>query len=180
MTTTKSLELMENGNSNNRIGSDTNNLLSFTVGDFDLKLHKGQVLVVCGPVGSGKSTLIHGILDEADSIPLPHSVSSSSKTVDSKSTAVSSSVPIPVQKYGHYSYAPQDPFILNQSIRENILFGDPYNAERYNKVLDACALWPDIQQIGGSDLIQIGMYLYPMFKLWCYTLTYHEVCLYYT
>jgi len=61
-----------------------------------------------------------------------------------------------VQKGGRISYAPQDPFILNQSLRENVLFGSELDMDRYNRVLDACALRPDIQQLGGSDLIQIG------------------------
>ncbi|OEU11111.1 ATP-binding cassette transporter [Fragilariopsis cylindrus CCMP1102] len=120
-------EVVENGG----VGCTSNDGLSFTAGDFSFELRKGQVLVVCGPVGSGKSTLINGILDEADRTMM-------------------------VQKHGQYSYGPQDPFILNQSLRENILFGTPLNEKRYNAVLDACALRPDIQQLGGSDLIQIG------------------------
>jgi ABC-type multidrug transport system fused ATPase/permease subunit len=61
-----------------------------------------------------------------------------------------------VIKHGQFSYAPQDPFILNQSLRDNILFGSPYDKERYNRVLDSCALRPDIEQLGGSDLVEIG------------------------
>lgn len=115
--------------------------LSFTVGAFDFELKRGEVMVVCGPVGSGKSTLINGILEEAEQLPLP--------------TEADAAVPM-VQKGGQISYAPQDPFILNQSLRENILFGSELDMERYNRVLDACALRPDIQQLGGSDLVQIG------------------------
>lgn len=123
------------------------NNLSFTAGAFDFELKRGEVMVVCGPVGSGKSTLINGILEEADPLPLP--------TEPDAGNALSASVPM-VQKGGRISYAPQDPFILNQSLRENVLFGSELDMDRYNRVLDACALRPDIQQLGGSDLIQIG------------------------
>jgi len=116
--------------------------LSFTVGQFDFELHRGQVMVVCGPVGSGKSTLLNGILEEAEEFPF---------AVDSTEAAT----PM-VQKSGFISYAPQDPFILNRSLRENVLFGSDLDVVRYNRVLDACALRPDIEQLGGSDLVQIG------------------------
>jgi len=55
---------------NTAIESGSRDNLSFTVSEFNLELRKGEVMVVCGPVGSGKSTLINGILDEADAIEL--------------------------------------------------------------------------------------------------------------
>ena len=119
--------------------------LSFTVGQFDFELNRGEVMVICGPVGSGKSTLLNGILEEAEEVPYAE------EYVDPTTT------PTPmVQKGGEIAYAPQDPFILNQSLRENILFGSDFDAIRYNRVLDACALRPDIEQLGGSDMVQIG------------------------
>jgi len=121
--------------------------LSFTVGEFNFQLRRGEVMVVCGPVGSGKSTLINGILEEAEELPLPREPSEDGSTA----------APIPmVQKSGRIAYAPQDPFILNLSLRENILFGSDLDLNRYNRVLDVCALRPDIEQLGGSDLVQIG------------------------
>lgn len=104
-------------------------------------------MVVCGPVGSGKSTLLNGILEEAEELPL----SNLNFNELPPSTTISM-----VQKSGRISYAPQDPFILNLTLRDNILFGSDFDSEWYNKVLDACALRPDIEQLGGSDLIQIG------------------------
>ena len=151
-----SLDITENGG----VGCTSNDGLSFTAGDFSFELRKGQVLVVCGPVGSGKSTLINGILDEADRVlNHRHRYSTETNTTNDKhapSSTTKTKGTMMVQKHGQYSYAPQDPFILNQSLRENILFGTPLNEKRYNAVLDACALRPDIQQLGGSDLIQIG------------------------
>jgi ABC-type multidrug transport system fused ATPase/permease subunit len=106
----------------------------FTVTDFDFSVKKGEVMAVCGPVGSGKSTLLNGILDEAEML------GESSVT-----------------KHGKLSYVPQTPFILNQTLRDNILFGLGYDKDRYERVLDACCLRPDLKQLGESgDLTEIG------------------------
>ncbi|KAL3924691.1 MAG: hypothetical protein SGILL_000891 [Bacillariaceae sp.] len=115
------------------LSSRSNGGTSFTVSEFNFSLKRGEVLAVCGPVGSGKSTFLNGILEEAE--PMGQTE---------------------VVKNGQFAYAPQDPFILNQSLRENILFGLRYEKERYNRVLDACALRPDIEQLGGTDLVEIG------------------------
>ncbi len=138
---TETTERIENGASRDN--------LSFTVGRFDFELRKGEVMVVCGPVGSGKSTLLNGILQEAEELPLMTEATEFGNSTSETSTPM-------VQAGGRISYAPQDPFILNLSLRENILFGSDFDTERYNRVLDACALRQDIEQLGGSDLVQIG------------------------
>jgi ATP-binding cassette subfamily C (CFTR/MRP) protein 1 len=45
---------------------------------------------------------------------------------------------------------------MNASIRENILFGNPYNEEKYKKILSACALTSDLKILKGVDLTEIG------------------------
>lgn len=108
---------------------------TFTVSGFDFTVCKGEVLAVCGPVGGGKSSLINGIIDE---IP---KASSSTK----------------VTQRGSIAYVPQTPFILNATIRANILFGRPFDPELYDRVLDACCLRPDLEQLGASaDQTEIG------------------------
>lgn len=53
--------------------------------------------------------------------------------------------------------ASQSPFILNATIRDNILFGADYNEDLYDRVLNACNLKPDLKQLGSSgDLTEIG------------------------
>ena len=54
------------------------------------------------------------------------------------------------------SYAAQSPFLQHQSIRDNILFGSPYDEERYQAVLEACALNPDLEIFEEKDLTEIG------------------------
>ena len=41
---------------------------------------------------------------------------------------------------GRVSYASQDPWVFSATLRENVLFGSPYDKEWYNKVIKACAL----------------------------------------
>lgn len=50
----------------------------------------------------------------------------------------------------------QQPWLLNATIRDNILFGEPYRPKRYNKILDACALKPDIDLMPDNDMTKIG------------------------
>ena len=107
----------------------------FTVSEFNLSLRKGEVLAVCGPVGSGKSTLVGGIISEV-----------SQATKDTK-----------LELNGKVAYVPQTPFILNTTFRENILFGLPFDREKYDRVVESCSLRADIDQLGAAqDLTQIG------------------------
>ena len=55
------------------------------------------------------------------------------------------------------SYAAQTPWLQHQSIKENILFGSPYEEERYNEVLECCALLPDLKILEDGDETEIGV-----------------------
>ncbi|GIQ85023.1 hypothetical protein KIPB_006630, partial [Kipferlia bialata] len=50
----------------------------------------------------------------------------------------------------------QSAFLLNASLKDNILFGTPYDEERYNEVLGVCCLHEDIEQLQGGDTTEIG------------------------
>jgi len=54
------------------------------------------------------------------------------------------------------AFASQTPWLMNATVRDNILFGDPFNAPRYNKVITACALYRDFETLEGGDLTEIG------------------------
>ena len=57
---------------------------------------------------------------------------------------------------GTLSYAAQEPWIFCGTLRQNILFGQAYDGERYWKVLQVCALYQDIQKFDHSDLTLVG------------------------
>ena len=54
------------------------------------------------------------------------------------------------------AFCPQSPWLLNDTIRNNILFGSAYNASRYEHVLYACALLPDLETLQLADRAQVG------------------------
>ncbi|XP_059377246.1 ATP-binding cassette sub-family C member 5-like [Carassius carassius] len=97
-----------------------------------LCIRKGSLLGVCGGVGSGKSSLLSALLGQM--------------TLLGGSVAVN----------GDFAYVAQQAWILNDSLRENILFGKKYIEEKYNAVLEACCLFPDIIELPYGDMTEIG------------------------
>ena len=98
-----------------------------------MSVRPGEILAIVGPVGSGKSTIINAIIGE-----------------------VSVSPSTTMERRGKVAYASQVAFILNSTVRENILFGSDFDAARYNQVLDACCLREDIKHLSNGDLTEIG------------------------
>jgi len=54
------------------------------------------------------------------------------------------------------SYAAQSPWLQHLSIKDNILFGSPLDEERYEQVIDACALRADLDMLEDGDATEIG------------------------
>uniref|UniRef100_A0A7S4RSI7 Uncharacterized protein n=1 Tax=Ditylum brightwellii TaxID=49249 RepID=A0A7S4RSI7_9STRA len=106
---------------------------NFTLSDINFSVAKGEVLAVVGEVASGKSTLLQGLLGD---------IQTATNTV--------------VTKSGRVTFAGQTPFILSCTVRENILFGLSFDKGRYEKVLEACCLVPDLQMWPAGDLTEIG------------------------
>ena len=98
----------------------------------DLTVSRGELVAVVGSVGAGKSTLLGA---------LTGSVAARRGTVHVR---------------GSVAYAAQRPFVLSSSVRDNILFGLPYDEARYHRVLDACALTADLALLPAGDRTQIG------------------------
>uniref|UniRef100_A0A8C2CME4 ATP-binding cassette sub-family C member 5 n=1 Tax=Cyprinus carpio TaxID=7962 RepID=A0A8C2CME4_CYPCA len=103
-----------------------------TLHRIDLCIRKGSLVGVCGGVGSGKSSLLSALLGQM--------------TLLGGSVAVN----------GDFAYVAQQAWILNDSLRENILFGKKYIEEKYNEVLEACCLFPDIIELPYGDMTEIG------------------------
>lgn len=58
--------------------------------------------------------------------------------------------------YGKVAYVPQQAWMQNQSVRENILFGKAFESERYTKVMNSCALYLDMNILLHGDKTEIG------------------------
>uniref|UniRef100_A0A158Q5Q4 Multidrug resistance-associated protein lethal(2)03659 n=1 Tax=Dracunculus medinensis TaxID=318479 RepID=A0A158Q5Q4_DRAME len=104
----------------------------YAVRDVTLKARAGQLIAIVGPVGCGKSSLLHSLLRET-------------KCVSGK-----------MRTNGRIAFVSQDAWIFSGSIRENILFGFPYEKERYEKTLQLCALNEDLAQMPNGDLSLVG------------------------
>jgi ABC-type multidrug transport system fused ATPase/permease subunit len=99
--------------------------------DIDFELHHGRLCCIIGKVGSGKTSLMHALLGELD------------KTKGS------------VAVKGSVAYAAQSSFVMNMTLKDNILFGSDYDEEKYKQVLFACALEEDLKQLpAGARVIQ--------------------------
>lgn len=59
-------------------------------------------------------------------------------------------------RQGGVAYAAQESWVQNETIRENILFGSPYDEERYQKVIYQCALKHDLELFEAGDSTEVG------------------------
>lgn len=57
---------------------------------------------------------------------------------------------------GSVAYVPQQAWILNTTVQENILFGSPYSASAYELAVSSCTLKPDLDILPAGDLTEIG------------------------
>ena len=57
---------------------------------------------------------------------------------------------------GSVAYVPQQAWIQNATVKDNILFSKDFRESRYQKVIDACALGPDLDILPGGDETEIG------------------------
>ena len=57
---------------------------------------------------------------------------------------------------GSTAYVPQQAWIQNATLKDNILFGKEHSEKRYKKIIEACALTPDIKILPGGDQTEIG------------------------
>lgn len=104
--------------------------------------------IIVGPVGSGKSSLLLSLLGETRRLQgrnyLPAPIARALVPIDED--GLSDTV----------AYAPQSPWLLGTSVKENILFGLPFDEGRYKAVLRACALETDLKILEYHDETEVG------------------------
>ncbi|XP_077439067.1 ATP-binding cassette sub-family C member 2 [Vanacampus margaritifer] len=98
----------------------------------NLDIKPGRLVAVVGAVGTGKSSLMSAILGEM------HSTKGF------------------INIQGSLAFVPQQAWIQNATLRDNIMFGSPFEEKRYQEVIQACALAPDLELLPGGDMTEIG------------------------
>ncbi|KAG0241589.1 hypothetical protein BG011_003500, partial [Mortierella polycephala] len=109
-----------------------------------MSLRRDELLAIVGPVGCGKSSFCMALLQE---MPL---VAGSFTMVRNHERDLQRQRPLTM------SYSSQSPWIFGGTIKSNILFGAPFNLERYDKVIKACELTRDISLFPQGDETVIG------------------------
>lgn len=110
----------------------TNEYNSKTLSELNIKIKSGKLYALVGSVGSGKSSILQLLLGE-----LP---------IYSGDVLIN----------GDISYGSQDSWMFSGTVRNNILFGLPYDKLRYQETVKHCALLTDFQQLPQGDKTFVG------------------------
>ncbi|KAF2868308.1 multidrug resistance-associated protein 1 [Massariosphaeria phaeospora] len=100
--------------------------------DINLSAHKGELVCIVGRVGAGKSSLLQAVLGDLWKI---------------KGEVV---------VRGKTAYVPQSAWVMNASVRENIVFGHRWDPQFYEKTVKACALKDDFASLPDGDQTEVG------------------------
>lgn len=134
----KSPEFLQGGELDEESRIDSSQAALSDIQDFHAV--KGELTCIVGRVGAGKSTMLRAVLGQ-----LP-CVSGLIEGVSPKVYIRASSV----------AYCPQEPWIMNASIKDNILFGHRFEEAYYNTTVKACQLLPDLDILPERDATLVG------------------------
>ena len=107
----------------------------FILHEVNTQINKSSLTIVVGPIGSGKSTLCKALLGE-----IPFSEGSVSLST----------------RFPHVGFCDQTAFLLNGSIKENIVGFSQFDAERYSEIIEATALGFDLDMLPQGDRSNVG------------------------
>lgn len=100
--------------------------------DINFSATKGELSCIVGRVGAGKSSFLQSILGDLFKVKGE------------------------IRVHGTVAYASQSPWIMNATVKENILFGYRYDSNFYEKTVKACALLDDFAQLPDGDETVVG------------------------
>lgn len=122
---------------------------AFQLQDLNIRFEPEALNIIAGPTGSGKTSLLMALLGEmthlTGSVHLPGAQSREDLIPDSE-TGLTESV----------AYCAQQAWLVNATVKNNILFASPYDEERYHSVIIACSLERDLQILDNGDETEVG------------------------
>ncbi|KAK4153286.1 P-loop containing nucleoside triphosphate hydrolase protein [Chaetomidium leptoderma] len=125
----------------------------FILRNINVTFPKGELSVISGKTGTGKSLMLSAVLGEADvlggTLYVPRAPPLSERH-DDKVNKDNWIIPKAI------AYVAQIPWIENASIKDNIIFGLPYDEERYSKTVEVCALKKDLEMLNDGENTEIG------------------------
>ncbi|CAG2175220.1 unnamed protein product, partial [Oppiella nova] len=130
-----------------------------TLEKINMRVMKGKFVAVVGNVGSGKSSLLSALLGDMEICGgMVGNVGSG------KSSLLSALLgdmeicggSVNINGDAQVAYVPQQAWIQNATLKDNILFGQPFDSRKYRKVIKACALKSDLLTLAGGDETEIG------------------------
>ena len=138
-------------------GTGTPKETPITLQHLSFTIPAGSLVAVVGEVGSGKSSFLSAILGEMESIGdskvyiprVNHSNTTTASKEDYDGAILSAAE-------GFVSYSAQSPWVVNDTLRGNVLFGREFDQDRYDQVIQACALLDDIAMLPAGDMTEIG------------------------
>ena len=91
--------------------------------NINFSVKRGQLVTIVGRVGAGKTSMLQALMGEMEKL--------------------SGSIAL----HGRLCYVPQQPWMQNQTVRQNITFGKVFDEYFYSRVMDACSLYPGFELI---------------------------------